>query len=353
MKTFSFVFFRVLTWSLLLFAFVWGCKKGGDSPDPQTPDGTLSEAAKSRTGLLLIQQEEYEKIPIYVPKSGTNNRVAAELATAIELEMPPVANQGFQGSCTAFASAYALRSYLYYDEKNVPYTNADGTGNDNVLFSPAYVYNQINGGRDEGSYPSDALDLMTTEGVCPWNEMPYDDRDYRTKPTTAQKGKAASYRLTGWGRTIISVDNLKQCISSGLPVVFAISMAGYLPENIKQIGPDKIWYRHGGFSNWDSPHAMVITGFDDAKNAFKVMNSWGKEWGNNGYTWMDYSLVEDGVFMAYIAFNAKRADKVTGFTSIEYTGSGSWNPVSSPDAFDLMEGYHFTVNGKFYCFGNR
>ncbi len=33
-------------------------------------------------------------------------------------------------------------------------------------------------------------------------------------------------------------------------------------------------------------HSVVICGWDPLKRAFKVRNSWGKEWGYGGHTWM-------------------------------------------------------------------
>jgi cathepsin L len=35
-------------------------------------------------------------------------------------------------------------------------------------------------------------------------------------------------------------------------------------------------------------HAIVIVGWDDSKNAYLIKNSWGKDWGLNGYAWVDY-----------------------------------------------------------------
>jgi C1A family cysteine protease len=35
---------------------------------------------------------------------------------------------------------------------------------------------------------------------------------------------------------------------------------------------------------------MVICGYNDAKKAFRVMNSWGKGWADNGFAWIDYDF---------------------------------------------------------------
>ncbi len=36
----------------------------------------------------------------------------------------------------------------------------------------------------------------------------------------------------------------------------------------------------------DGGHAMVIVGYDDKQGAFKLLNSWGEVWGDQGYGWV-------------------------------------------------------------------
>jgi uncharacterized protein (TIGR02145 family) len=42
-------------------------------------------------------------------------------------------------------------------------------------------------------------------------------------------------------------------------------------------------------------HALLICGYDDGINAFKVMNSWGPTWGNLGCFWIDYDFFKSAV----------------------------------------------------------
>jgi Papain family cysteine protease len=41
---------------------------------------------------------------------------------------------------------------------------------------------------------------------------------------------------------------------------------------------------HGG-------HAMTIVGYDERRQAFRLINSWGKGWGEHGYAWVSYDLL--------------------------------------------------------------
>ena len=45
---------------------------------------------------------------------------------------------------------------------------------------------------------------------------------------------------------------------------------------------------------------MVITGYDDTKSAYRVLNSWGPDWGDGGYLWWDYASLEAAQPHAYV-----------------------------------------------------
>ena len=38
---------------------------------------------------------------------------------------------------------------------------------------------------------------------------------------------------------------------------------------------------------------MLVVGFSDEYNAFKLVNSWGEDWGDNGFVWIDYQAFEN------------------------------------------------------------
>ena len=46
-----------------------------------------------------------------------------------------------------------------------------------------------------------------------------------------------------------------------------------------------------GFYESAKGHTMVIVGYDDNDKTFTIANSWGNEWGDNGYFYMDYEFL--------------------------------------------------------------
>jgi cathepsin L len=55
-------------------------------------------------------------------------------------------------------------------------------------------------------------------------------------------------------------------------------------------------------------HAVALVGWDDAKGAWLVKNSWGKDWGYQGFAWLDYDLKHFGKYPFFITAEVKGID---------------------------------------------
>src|SRR5437868_1304441 len=98
------------------------------------------------TGLKLASPQELAGIPLAsTPYSG------ADLPKTVDLsnKMPPVRKQK-HNDCVAWAVAYAVKSYQEKIEEANQYI-VNGQQNQNAVFCPSYIYNQINNGVDGGS----------------------------------------------------------------------------------------------------------------------------------------------------------------------------------------------------------
>ncbi|WP_172209766.1 C1 family peptidase [Lactococcus hodotermopsidis] len=193
---------------------------------------------------------------------------------------PAPGNQGSQGSCTAWATAYALKSAQEKTDLGWDFTV-------NPALSPAYVYNQINYGQDGGALISEAMRLVTQQGVCALNDMPYNEKDHRTKPNSTQISKAAPHNSKEWF-SISGVDQIKNAIVKYGGVVVGVNV---YPDMDKLDEKNPVYDVQSGKNR--GGHAICLVGFDDAKNAFKFINSWGTDWGLEGFGWITYDIVEN------------------------------------------------------------
>lgn len=332
------------------------CNKSTSPPSPEPPTNTpLTEEAKSKTGAVLISTEEYEKIPAFVAKQYKGGRILETTATSVSLDMPPIGDQGTQGSCVGWSAAYALRSYLYHAETKKSYKKSDGSNDNSVLFSPAFVYNQLNGGIDRGMDPFKAFKLLRDEGVCSLEDMPYsaENGGYLIKPTDAQKQKAQAFKITNFGRTVISTESFKALLSVGIPIYVTgkANLSLFTPEKSQN---EYFWTESG--TVLDNGHGMVVVGYDDNRNAFKLMNSWGTSWANAGYIWMDYELTKRNIIQALVAVSSSLQSQIMPYVApeIEATYSGTWKQKSSPPVGYVLErALSFAAGNNAYFIGRE
>lgn len=196
--------------------------------------------------------------------------------------LPPVGSQGTQGSCVGWATGYYLKSL----QENME-DESNGIIDADNLMSPAYIYNQIKAGDCQaGSSIQDALQLLFDEGVTDYSLMPYDENDCSTLPTQIQKQAALENRIESFAYLDSNalLDQTKAFLNKGQPIVIAVAIDnayfGARDDNGLHI------YRK--FQNVDGAHAMLVVGYDDDLQAVKAVNSWGNDWGNDGFVWIDY-----------------------------------------------------------------
>lgn len=208
------------------------------------------------------------------------------LPTQRLLDMPPVKNQGNQGSCSAWAVSYYLMGYLKHEAEQTSYYKKGGNIDNSVLCSPAYTFNQVKeSDRDDDCSGSGAIQHLTklkSQGVCSLNEMPYIASDCSTLPTENQIALAAKNKISQYFK--INRDNiqlLKTVIALGKPLVFAISSN----SELKKLKSPYIWTP----GDTGSGHSVTMCGYSDSLEQFRIINSWGSNWGNNGFFDMTYN----------------------------------------------------------------
>lgn len=239
-------------------------------------------SAQFMTGAEPIDDTEYEALP-------KTARFRAFLPKQVDLSplVPQPGNQGRQPSCVAWATTYAAHSFLVAENAAARKTPA-------APMSPAYVYNRLRrpgSACDRAVRIVDALRLLQSEGSVTLADFPDDITRCEIAAPQALVGKAKANRLTQWhaiartrrdGASRVVLDDIKGALSRNEPVVFAMpAMADF-----KALKGDTV-YRHETpeKTNW---HAMAAIGYDEARQAFRIINSWGDYWGDGGYAWIDY-----------------------------------------------------------------
>lgn len=287
----------------------------------QTPStASVFEGSKPGSGLQFVPPEELRGIPLAeLPYAGF------ELPTTVDLSdhMPPPGHQAQQNSCAAWASAYAVKTYQEKVEQRYRLVD-NGQPHWSRIFSPAFVYNQINQGRDGGATLVDALNLLRAKGALSWADMPYLSDNITQYPSSQQLQKARRFRIAYWRQVnVADVMEIKSHVHAGYPV-----MVGMLIDQGFYQLKQTTWDTFDGSSQ--SGHAVVVVGFDDRKHAFKVMNSWGKHWSEGGYGWVSYRHFRKAAREAYVAKDAWNDPPLPAAVAATQDSSERFGAVQKP-----------------------
>jgi hypothetical protein len=246
------------------------------------PGWALAENPNSGYRPLGALEDPPEAKQHVVPHA--NPKTALPASIDLSAGLPPVGDQGWEGSCVAWSIAYYYASFQEGKEHKWDLTDTSHQ------FSPAFVYNQINGGHDFGSSPYTAMQLMQSKGVASMWSEPYRAGDYASQPNASQLQDAKPY---GVGNiTVFAEDDLvgmKQHLAAGDLVSVTIPVYG----NFDQAGKNPVGIPSGGWSDksFRGNHEVTIVGYDDSKSAFRIVNSWGSAWGDKGFAWLSYDFM--------------------------------------------------------------
>ncbi len=255
---------------------------------------TTTQAQGFEYGLgLKIDEGKYNQVQLAHVSRGDFKALPRKVS--LKKYCPTPQSQGKTGTCVAWSSTYGARTIIYAMENNL----TDQQKIDQIAFSPSFIYNQIKEKGDNnckaGTYLYDAMKLLKTEGAVPLKEFAF---DCNLKPNTREISKAGKYKIKDYHRLFFSdaknkVEMVKKSLAAGNPVIVAIKIGftfSYAKYVYKDAAPADA--NRGG-------HAMVVVGYDDDKQAFEIMNSWGTKWGNKGFIDYHYDSFQKYCAQAY------------------------------------------------------
>ena len=198
--------------------------------------------------------------------------------------------QGICGSCWAFTSAavyetgYLLKNGITLDvsEQAILDCAVDKSGND--------------AGSCEGGWYGGVFDYLTTKGARLETEDPYKGKSGFCTSTAKTKYTAVKWGYIRRDAGIPSVQEMKEAIAKYGAIAATVKVtpafqaykSGIFDEHAAVSGPN------------DVNHAITIVGWDDLKQAYLVKNSWGPNWGEKGYIWVEYGCNNIGYGAAWL-----------------------------------------------------
>jgi C1A family cysteine protease len=298
-------------------------------------EGTLQDVLG--TGL---ESSNLEEIPQDIKSFSNANASSFPRFVSLENKFPPVQTQGQYGTCAVWSTGYAFKTALNAIDKN--WSPADLAKPSNQT-SPKDLWIAVpSDKKGKGCWATSfeyAMDVLIAKGVASMAVSPYNmENSCDNSPSTAKgdpNNKLANYRKIAYNYALcrvnsdkkegMDIDNFKSYLAQGRPVLFA-----------GDIGLRFDSWNSSAVISSDSPnprlspgngHAMVLSGYDDERRAFRVRNSWGDNWGDKGSIWVDYDYFVNRFCMyAFVAQNHSSPDN-------------SSNNQPASDSYDLLANF--------------
>ena len=163
------------------------------------------------TGLRPPSEDEWSAVydstriiePLTLDRAEAPKDVDSESPASIDwsstMYFPPIGSQGSEGSCVAWSLAYYIKTFqeALDHERDVASAVSNGTYPStklNWIYSPDFLYHQINYGNDNGSSYMIGMMFLDKTGCASWEKMPYSSSDHTSWPNEAAWREAQPVR---------------------------------------------------------------------------------------------------------------------------------------------------------------
>lgn len=200
-------------------------------------------------------------------------------------EYSPISNQRQTSTCVGNSSCDALELLL----------GAEGLEVEQLSRLFAYWNSRLlhkATDKDNGTFINLCFEGFKKYGCCSEESWPFEETNLFKQPNVfcykeADDNKITeAYRLTSKDDDLI--DDIKAALEFKSPIVFGAPVGNdFVNDKFNVVAP--LAFPTVSVGN----HAMVIVGYKKVNNEywFRVRNSWGTKWGDNGYCWFSSQYI--------------------------------------------------------------
>jgi len=251
-----------------------------------SPDRSPVSTLKSTTIVISVPKYHWTPSPPdprdipYIPIPIDN------IPSKIDLRQycSPVDDQGQISSCTGNAIAGAIDLIDNKTESKI------------IRVSRLFIYYQerlLEGdiSSDNGAYIRDGIKSCNQIGAPLETLWPYDTTKFAVNPSDAAYSDASQRKVIKYS-SCADFNTVKNALANGIPVVIGFQVySSFETPAVTQTGI--MPYPNTTIERLLGGHAVLLCGYDDSHSWFIARNSWGTAWGDNGYFYMPYQVIEN------------------------------------------------------------
>lgn len=251
---------------------------------------------KRRLNLKFSTKVHSQKYHLYAPEYAANPMLPA--AVDLRSQDVPIFDQGDLGSCTGQGWAEIMdfiqkKQLLHHvpvgqspEEFSQHFTPVSRLF---IYYNERVLNNCVN--EDSGAQIGDGALAIQRFGICRESIWPYIESAAFQKPSDACY-KEASHHLISGAYQIASLQDMKQCLYHGYPIVLGIMVYdSFMSDEAASSGVIPMPNR--ALEQIQGGHCVVCVGYDDNKKHMIMRNSWGASWGDKGYFYLPYDFIQD------------------------------------------------------------
>jgi C1A family cysteine protease len=261
----------------------------------QKPDGSVR----------VISGYKMRKPAPNAKKYAAKKMASKKLPPRVDLrkQMSPVEQQGETNSCVANAVAGAYE-YLMLQHKGENYDVSRLF----IYYNARYMDEEAEKITDDGSFICYAIDGLREYGACSEETWKFDEEMVDEEPSEEAYTEASQFLVEEVENIPLDLNAWKSALAEGNPIIFGISTfqsfdshrkPGLVPTPTTKEATRE---EHGG-------HAMLCVGYSDKDEVFIVRNSWGEDWGDEGYCYISYKYMMNPEYNDGDSWIIKRIDE--------------------------------------------
>lgn len=211
-------------------------------------------------------------------------RIPKKLPERIDLVRycSPVEDQGQLGSCTANAMAGNIE-FL----ENLSGQSFEDKSRLFIYYNERALEGHVN--EDSGAMLRDGIKVCAKYGACDEEIWPYNIKKFAAAPSVKAYTDGLQHKIVSYHR-ILALDEMRLCLAQGFPFVFGFAV--YESFETQKVASTGIVNMPGKSERMLGGHAVMAAGYNDKTKRFLVRNSWGKDWGMDGYFTMPYKYLQ-------------------------------------------------------------